>query len=69
MFRWKSSDELARWIEEREEEYGGADNADHLMLELLRARERELVSLRIALAGVALSLVALALSIVTLLVS
>lgn len=67
MGAWKSADQLARWIKQRKEDYGDADDSDYLMLELLRARERERTSLRIALAGLAVSFVALALSVVTLL--
>jgi hypothetical protein len=69
MGAWKSADQLARWIEQRKEDYGDADSSDYLMLELLRARERERTSLRIALAGVTLSLIAFALSVVTLFAS
>lgn len=69
MGAWNSADQLARWIEQRKEDYGDADSSDYLMLELLRARERERLSFRIALAGLALSLIALALSVVTLLAS
>jgi hypothetical protein len=64
--KWKSSRELGDWIKGAEED-GEVDPAQYLLLELLKAQERERISRALAALGLGVGTLALLLSIASLL--